>query len=234
MVLAGMAGLAAAGSSGVRADDASASPVAHGVLANNPLALAFEPARSDLPDVTLIGGKERELGIDEFKGKTILMPLWAEWCAPCLSELPDFARLQQKYGGANFAIVPVLTGTHKQMTTTVLGEVLAGLRAGVFEPIMEKHLGGVLMNAMARTGNVATVPCNLLIAPDGHVVGREIGVRRSADEVAMLSAGGEKTGAAARSDLITRAEAGETLSLWGKAEGEQFAAAMANGFLTKA
>jgi len=207
------------------ADDAPTSPVAHGILANNALALAFEPpTRTALPDVTLIGGKDRELEIADLKGRTLLMPLWAEWCAPCLSELPDFARLQQKYANDKFAIVPILTGTQKRLTSTNLADVLVFLHAGIFEPLMEKNYRDTLMKAMARKGGGVEIPCNLLVAPDGTVIGREIGAKRSDDEQAMVASDN-------KSQLIKRAEAGETLSLWGKEEGEQFAAAMANGFL---
>jgi thiol-disulfide isomerase/thioredoxin len=220
-----MAGLAFAGSSNAMADDAPTSPVAHGILANNALALAFEPpTRTALPDVTLIGGKDRELEIADLKGRTLLMPLWAEWCAPCLSELPDFARLQQKYANDKFAIVPILTGTQKRLTSTNLADVLVFLHAGIFEPLMEKNYRDTLMKAMARKGGGVEIPCNLLVAPDGTVIGREIGAKRSDDEQAMVASDN-------KSQLIKRAEAGETLSLWGKEEGEQFAAAMANGFL---
>jgi thiol-disulfide isomerase/thioredoxin len=220
-----MAGLAFAGSSNAMADDAPTSPVAHGILANNALALAFEPpTRTALPDVTLIGGKDRELEIADLKGRTLLMPLWAEWCAPCLSELPDFARLQQKYANDKFAIVPILTGTQKRLTSTNLADVLVFLHAGIFEPLMEKNYRDTLMKAMARKGGGVEIPCNLLVAPDGTVIGREIGAKRSDDEQAMVASDN-------KSQLVKRAEAGETLSLWGKEEGEQFAAAMANGFL---
>ena len=220
-----MAGLAFAGSSNAMADDAPTSPVAHGILANNALALAFEPpTRTALPDVTLIGGKDRELEIADLKGRTLLMPLWAEWCAPCLSELPDFARLQQKYANDKFAIVPILTGTQKRLTSTNLADVLVFLHAGIFEPLMEKNYRDTLMKAMARKGGGVEIPCNLLVAPVGTVIGREIGAKRSDDQQAMVASDN-------KSQLIKRAEAGETLSLWGKEEGEQFAAAMANGFL---
>lgn len=95
------------------AADDTASPVAHGALAQNSLARAFESAPADLPSVTLVGSNG-ERSIADLRGCTILMPLWAEWCGPCLSEIPDFARLLKKYGNGKFAIVPVLTGTQKR------------------------------------------------------------------------------------------------------------------------
>jgi thiol-disulfide isomerase/thioredoxin len=222
IVLAGMAGLAAARTSAAADTDdelpVGDSPIAHGVLANNPLALAFESAPSTLPDVNLWGPNGRS-DISELKGRTILMPLWAEWCAPCLGEIPDFSTLQRRFGNAKFAVVPILTGTRKQMTPPLVAKVFEFLHASALEPLLEDHLGDRLMSVMARRKGRVEIPCNLLVAPDGHVVAREFGLR-SADD-----------GPTTRRGLISRAENGESLSLWGKDAGAEFAAAMANGFL---
>jgi thiol-disulfide isomerase/thioredoxin len=219
-----VAGLASLSATRVAfAADDTASPIAHGALAQNPLARAFESAPADLPSVTLVG-PDGERSIADLKGRTILMPLWAEWCAPCLSEIPDLARLQTKYGNDRFAIVPVLTGTAKKMTPKTVGQIFAYLHAEVFEPLIEYQLGGRLMRTMAKNGVHYTIPCNLLIAPDGHCVAREFGLKPS-DEAQSAQV------SATRSSMIAHAEAGDILSLWGKPVGEEFAAAMANGFL---
>lgn len=231
-VLAGGAALAIAGSA--RADTpaaAATSPIAHGALANNQLAQAFEvSSQTSLPVVPVVGPNGSRSILDALpKGKTVLMPLWAEWCTPCLSELPDFARLQQKYGNDKFAIVPILTGAQKQVTPEALTAIFADLHASVFEPLIEFHFGKKVMMAMAhRTFREVELPCNLLIAPSGLVIAREFGVQRTDEQDATA-----KAAAAANQDLIAHAEAGEVLSLWGKQPGDEFAAAMANGFLAQ-
>jgi thiol-disulfide isomerase/thioredoxin len=227
-VLAGMAALAAARPAAAADSD---SPIARGALANNPLAQAFETAPIyQLPDVTLMSLTGDQDIADLIKGRTILMPLWAEWCTPCLSEIPDFARLQAKYGTPNFAIVPVLTGAQKQVTPDALTQIFGALHASVFEPLVEKRFGKKLMLQMARrtNGREIEIPCNLLIAPDGRVIAREFGMKRSDDQEAAAQAA-----TANKTDPVARAEAGETLSLWGKQPGEEFAAAMARGFLNQ-
>ena len=201
------------------------SPVAHGVLANNALAKAFEKSRHDLPDVTLIG-PYGEFDTGSLKGRTILMPLWAEWCAPCLSEIPDFARLQHKYGTRHFTIMPVLTATRRKLSPDLINNLFDILHARALKPVVEKNFTSKLAMAMGRDGNGWALPCNLLIAPDGSVVGREMG-RISAPD-ADAGAPPPKTG---DPESVTRAILGQTQSLWGKQEGEDFAAAMAAGFL---
>jgi thiol-disulfide isomerase/thioredoxin len=198
------------------------SPIAHGVLADNMLAKAFEPVATELPGVHLWTLGNRKKHIDDLKGHTILMPLWAEWCPPCISELPDFARLQQKFGNDRFAIVPILTGTQKKFTPEYLADLFGKMRCGVFEPLIENSLGDRLFRNMARQGLGWTLPCNLIIAPDGRVVGREMG-RINNDE--------DENPAQTATEMINRTATGAVQSAWGLKDGEDFAKAMAEGFL---
>src|SRR5690606_34007722 len=50
-------------------------------------------------------GKQMTLG--DFKGKTLLVNLWATWCAPCREEMPALDKLQQMKGGDDFEVVAV-------------------------------------------------------------------------------------------------------------------------------
>lgn len=48
-------------------------------------------------------GKARSLS--DFRGKIVLLNLWATWCAPCRKEMPALDRLQQTLGGPDFQVV---------------------------------------------------------------------------------------------------------------------------------
>jgi thiol-disulfide isomerase/thioredoxin len=191
------------------------------VLADNSLAKAFQPPdEAELPSV-IIWGPGGKRGLDTLRGRTVLMPLWAEWCAPCMSELPDFARLQEKYGNDKFAIIPILSGTHKKFTPEALGDLFKLAHCGVFEPLIENNLGDRLARVMARRHDTYVLPCNLLIAPDGRVVGRETGALSNSDDAAP---------AKTYKETLNRVGAGDVQSRWGQADGEEFAKAMAAGF----
>ena len=205
------------------ADDKPASPLAHGVLADNGLAQAFEPpVQDELPDV-YVWGPDGKRSVRELKGRTILMPLWAEWCAPCLSELPDFARLQRKFGNDKFAIIPVLTGTQRAVNPELLAMLLRAAHAEVFEPLIENNRGKRRGEVMAkRRGGSWALPCNLIIAPDGRVVGREIGRIDNSDD---------DNPAKTNKEILSRIDANAVQSRWGQKEGEDFVKAMIDGFL---
>lgn len=48
-------------------------------------------------------GKERNLS--DWRGRVVLLNLWATWCAPCRKEMPQLAELQRLYGGDDFEVV---------------------------------------------------------------------------------------------------------------------------------
>ena len=65
-----------------------------------------EPAAA-LPDIAFKDGEGRDRNLAEWRGKVVLINLWATWCAPCKHEMPSLDRLQAKLGGADFAVLPI-------------------------------------------------------------------------------------------------------------------------------
>lgn len=45
--------------------------------------------------------------IGNWKGRVVLLNLWATWCTPCREEMPALDRLQSELGGESFEVVPV-------------------------------------------------------------------------------------------------------------------------------
>ena len=78
-------------------------PLAHGEVAA--LTMATAPLR--LPDLTFedAGGKPKKLS--DWRGKTVLLNLWATWCVPCRKEMPALDALQARLGGKDFEVVAV-------------------------------------------------------------------------------------------------------------------------------
>jgi thiol-disulfide isomerase/thioredoxin len=65
-----------------------------------------EPPREH-GEVTFADENGQTRSLADWKGKVVLLNLWATWCAPCKQEMPGINRLQAELGGGDFAVVPV-------------------------------------------------------------------------------------------------------------------------------
>ncbi|MBF0435967.1 MAG: TlpA family protein disulfide reductase [Magnetococcales bacterium] len=45
--------------------------------------------------------------LSDYKGKIVVVNFWATWCPPCLDEIPDLIKFQNKYGGKGVQIIGV-------------------------------------------------------------------------------------------------------------------------------
>ncbi|MBS0297480.1 MAG: TlpA family protein disulfide reductase [Proteobacteria bacterium] len=49
----------------------------------------------------------KPVNLSQFRGKVVVMNVWATWCAPCRIEMPTLAALQRKYAGTDLVVLPV-------------------------------------------------------------------------------------------------------------------------------
>lgn len=59
------------------------------------------------PLMTFKGPDGAEMTLSNYKGKTILVNIWATWCAPCIAEMPMLDQLQAQKGSAKFEVVTI-------------------------------------------------------------------------------------------------------------------------------
>lgn len=62
------------------------------------------------PVFTLSDDRGHAVSLDRYRGRIVLMNLWASWCPPCRAEMPDLQRLANSYDGGALAIVGVNEG----------------------------------------------------------------------------------------------------------------------------
>ncbi len=82
---------------------AAADPLVQGEVAA--LALASRP--NPLDALAFADAQGTRTTLAAFRGKTVLLNLWATWCVPCRAEMPALDKLQAQLGSADFAVVPV-------------------------------------------------------------------------------------------------------------------------------
>lgn len=58
-----------------------------------------------LPNVRFADGEGKTVTLQDFRGKVVLLNVWATWCPPCRKEMPSLDRLQQQLGGRGFEVV---------------------------------------------------------------------------------------------------------------------------------
>jgi len=59
------------------------------------------------PDFTFPGLDGKMVSLSDYKGKVVLVNIWATWCPPCVAEMPSMEKLYHKFKGENFEILAV-------------------------------------------------------------------------------------------------------------------------------
>ncbi len=66
-----------------------------------PAAAKLEPtppaARSPVPELPMRGLDGKPMRLEDFRGKVVVLNVWATWCLPCREEMPTLERLQQAF-----------------------------------------------------------------------------------------------------------------------------------------
>jgi thiol-disulfide isomerase/thioredoxin len=149
---------------------AVAKPVADGfskAMATGPMAgFIVHSERKDIPDFTFANDKGETLDLSKWKGRVVLLNLWATWCAPCRKEMPDLAKLQTALGGPDFEVVALsLDRKGLAASQAFLKETGVSNLAAYVEP------EGKPLAALQALG----LPATVLIDRNGKEAGRILG-----------------------------------------------------------
>ena len=59
------------------------------------------------PDFTFSDLDGRQVSLSDFRGKVVLVNIWATWCPPCRDEMPSMQKLYERFKGEHFEILAV-------------------------------------------------------------------------------------------------------------------------------
>jgi thiol-disulfide isomerase/thioredoxin len=201
-------------------------------LGHNRLALTFEKVDLPLPPIKVSNGAAK-LSLDSLNGKTRIVTLWAEWCAPCLVEARDFAALRRRFAGPTFDIVAVLTGSAERLDFAGATARLTNARVAGLPLLVEPNGGKRLMLTLSPSpfGGGGSLPCTLLVDSRGRIRGRSRGALTAA---LPPGAAGKPAGSYTLTEADKRAMlAGDRGTLWQSPDGDVLVTALRDGVLDR-
>lgn len=129
-------------------------------------AFVMKETPEPLPDVTFQDASGKDVTLSSFKGKTILLNLWATWCTPCREEMPGLDRLQLAFGKGRFELIALsIDRKGYEVSRNFLREIKAN-EVALYTDV----------TAISRMElNLIGMPTTILINKDGLEVGRLAG-----------------------------------------------------------
>ena len=132
-------------------------PTAAATATKSPVS-RFAPIEGDFTVVAPVDGKGQPADMAPYRGKVLLVNLWATWCAPCIKELPSLGALQQELGGAQFQVVTIAVDERDPAK---------------IEPFLAEHGAANLTvlidrdRTVEKVAKVIALPTSLLVDRDG-------------------------------------------------------------------
>jgi thiol-disulfide isomerase/thioredoxin len=133
-------------------------PLAHGEVA----ALTMAAAPLKLPDLAFEDAEGKPRRLSEWRGKTVLVNLWATWCVPCRREMPALEGLQEKLEGPNFEVVAINIDTRDLDKSKSFLKDAKLTRLGYFSDKKAK-----VFQDLKAIGRALGMPTSVLVDPQG-------------------------------------------------------------------
>ena len=117
-------------------------------------------------DIAFVNQAGTSQNLSAFRGKFVLLNIWATWCAPCRREMPTLDRLQAQLGGPDFEVVALS-----------IDRVGPNAVKAFYDEIGVRHLARYLDRSgkSQRDLGVFGIPTTLLINREGREIGRLVG-----------------------------------------------------------
>jgi thiol-disulfide isomerase/thioredoxin len=150
-------------------------------LVRGDIAALTVPAQSrPLPELAFTAHDGQKRTLADFRGRTVLLNLWATWCVPCRKEMPALDELQAKLGSPAFEVVAINIDTRdpdkprKWLTDTKIDKLAyyADPSAKIFQELK-------------AAGKAFGMPTTLLIDPSGCEIASLAGPAEWAGEDAV-------------------------------------------------
>ncbi|WP_370151713.1 redoxin family protein [Ferrovibrio sp.] len=125
--------------------------------------------------------KDQPITLAAFRGRVVLLNLWATWCVPCREEMPALDRLQALRGGPDFQVVAV---AQDRAGREKVARFLAETGATRIVPYLDASMKS------GRAWGAIGLPTTILIDREGREIGRLVGIAdwASPDALTLIDA----------------------------------------------
>ena len=117
-----------------------------------------------LREATLNGFNGKTNKFSDFKGKPLLINVWASWCGPCRAEMGSLERLAQRYNGKEFNVIGISTDDYSNRAEAFIEQTKI-----TFDNYLDSKL--LLENMLGAN----TIPLTILVDADGRVLAKARG-----------------------------------------------------------
>ena len=137
-----------------------------GIRSAENLQFLFRDRLAELPDIRFVDGDGRALSPHDFRGRPVLLNIWATWCVPCRKEMPSLDRLQAKFDPSQLLV----------LTLSIDSRGIPAVKQ-FYQELGLKSLGIYVDQSGATLGLVGApgLPTTLLLNEQGQEIGRKIG-----------------------------------------------------------
>lgn len=104
--------------------------------------------------------------LSDFRGKPLVINVWASWCGPCREEMGSLERLSRRYGGEKFAVIGISTDDYTAAARAFLQKASTS-----FSHFIDSRL--LLENMLGAD----KIPLTLLVDAHGRVLGKYYGAK---------------------------------------------------------
>ena len=143
---------------------------------------AVNVAKSPLkvPELAFHDAGGKPLTLEHWRGRTVLLNLWATWCVPCRKEMPALDALEQRLGGPGFEVVAINIDTRDpDKPKAFLKEV------GVEKLTYYADPDAKTFQDLKTVGRAFGMPTTLLVDPKGCEIGTIAGPAEWASDDAI-------------------------------------------------
>lgn len=117
-----------------------------------------------LREATLQGFNGKTKKFTDFKGKPLIINVWASWCGPCRAEMGSLEQLARRYGGKQFNVIGISTDDDGNAAAAYLKQANI-----TFENFLDSH---VFLEHMLGAN---TIPLTVFVDAQGRVLDKAHG-----------------------------------------------------------